>query len=806
MAKKIASKKKKKAAPKTRRSSVRDVIGIALLAMAALQVLAVLTFHPDDPFLGMQDPPHNWLGVIGANLACGLILATFGRIVSLTIPLLMAVFAIELIRAKGFRWTWQTGVPLIFAALLVSTFWGVFAVTGPEDIDPYVQSGFIGTELAKLILSGFGKTGSILVLSAAILIYLTVFFGIRWAKVMERSGAVGAKVGRGIGKAGKKLKPELKKRNPKRAPDDDDDDDDDEEEYEAPPISIGDDDEEDDYDYEEPEEKFDSITLEHEPDERDTPSDAEIVMDKMNEAKQEAATTPAALAAAENAEAKRERPEYLYPPVELLDEPEYTAASAEVDEQALRQQATLLEQTLEQFGVVAKVIAIHPGPVITRYDLKPGPGVKVGRIASLGDDLAMALAAPAVRILAPIPGAGAVGIEVPNHHSRTVFLREIVDSKAFRGSDKHLLMALGRTAQGDIYCIDLAKMPHMLIAGTTGSGKSVCINTIIASLLLRNQPEDVLVAMVDPKKLELSAYAELRKHHLLFVEDADEVIATEPKNAVALLQSIVTEMERRYTYLAEVGVRNIGEFNEFVEKGKIKPDEDGNEAVKMPYIVVIVDELADLMLTAAKEVEEPIARLAQMARAVGIHLVVATQRPSVDVITGVIKANFPARLAFMVASKIDSRTILDRPGAEALLGKGDALIMTNASPQPVRIHGAFISTEEVHKLIAHVANQPAFVKTCKLQAPADSDVGGGPGAIDDGTRDVLFEEAVKLVVRHQQGSVSLIQRRLKVGYSRAGRILDQLEQAGIVGPFEGSKAREVLMGPEEAEGFFNHEN
>ncbi len=797
MAKKSASKtskKKQKAAPKKRRSSARDVIGIALLAFSALLILAVLSFHPDDPFLGMEDPPQNRLGLVGAYVACALILTTFGRYISLALPLLCIVFAIELIRSKGFKWTWRIGFPLIFAAVLAATVWGVFAVTSPEDVDPYVRAGFVGAELAKLTLTGFGKTGAILILSAIALIFLTVFLGIRWAKVMDRGEKVGAKVGRGLGKAGQKLKREKKEKKPNKTNNPEDDPD------EIPIADTYDDDEE--THSEPPEESFDPITL-AEPEDDDPPSDAEIVLDQIKDPERDHSKTPAALAAQRDEEAngKKEKPEYAPPPVTLLVEPDINPDAADVDEEALRKQATLLEQTLEQFGVSAKVIAIHPGPVITRYDLKPGPGVKVGRIASLDDDLAMALASPAVRIQAPIPGAGAVGIEVPNHHTRMVYLREVVDTKTFRSSDKPLLMALGRTAQGDIFCIDLAKMPHMLIAGTTGSGKSVCINTIIASLLLRNKPEDVLVAMVDPKKLELSAYAELRKHHLLFVDDADEVIATEPKNAVALLQSIVSEMERRYTYLAEVGVRSIGEFNEFVEKGKVKPDEDGNEAVKMPYIVLIVDELADLMLTAAKEVEEPIARLAQMARAVGIHLVVATQRPSVDVITGVIKANFPARLAFMVASKIDSRTILDRPGAESLLGKGDALLMTNASPQPVRLHGAFISTEEVHRLIAHVANQPAFVKTCKLEAPADSDVAGDPGNIDDGARDVLFEEAVKLVVRHQQGSVSLIQRRLKVGYSRAGRILDQLEQAGIVGPFEGSKAREVMIGPEDIEDY-----
>lgn len=445
------------------------------------------------------------------------------------------------------------------------------------------------------------------------------------------------------------------------------------------------------------------------------------------------------------------------------------------------------------------MVRINPGPVITRYDLRLAPGTKLNKIVSLADDITMALKARAVRILAPIPGEGAVGVEVPNPITSTVRLHEIVSSSEFMESRDPLAIALGKNAQGEVFVADLAKMPHLLIAGTTGSGKSVCINTIITSLLLKNRPEDVLISMIDPKKIELSIYSELRRQHLLYLDDLDEVIATEPKNAVLLLKSVVQEMEHRYDSLAETGARSIIEYNQQVERGMIKPDEEGNEAVKLPYVVVIIDELADLMLTAAREVEEPIARLAQMARAVGIHLVVATQRPSVDVITGVIKANFPARMAFMVATKIDSRTILDRPGAEALLGKGDSLFLTSDSPFPVRIHGALITTDEVHAIVKHVVRQPAFVKSISLKLPESVQSLDGEDDLNPEARDSLFEPAGRLIIRYGQGSVSLIQRKLKVGYSRAGRILDQLEQAGVVGPFEGSKAREVLMDDEEFE-------
>jgi S-DNA-T family DNA segregation ATPase FtsK/SpoIIIE len=354
-----------------------------------------------------------------------------------------------------------------------------------------------------------------------------------------------------------------------------------------------------------------------------------------------------------------------------------------------------------------------------------------------------------------------------------------------------LTIALGETISGQVFVTSLDRMPHLLVAGATGSGKSVCLNAIIASMLYKAHPSQVDFVLVDPKRLELSTYRKLRFHHLTFREDLDEEVVTTAQNALAVLRSLEWEMENRYTLLARVGVRNIGEYNTRLREGKL-PEQEGVPLKPLPYMVLVIDELADLMLIAAKDVEEPIARLTQMSRAVGIHLIVATQRPSVDVITGVIKANFPARLAFQVASKIDSRTILDMNGAEKLLGNGDMLFLPPGSPEPIRIHGAYISSEETERLLDHIRKQPRYEKDL-LPIRTEGEDANGAGGLIDGQRDELFDEALKLVVRHQQGSISLLQRRLKIGYSRAARLIDQLEAAGVVGGFDGSKAREVLM-------------
>ncbi|MBC8345104.1 MAG: DNA translocase FtsK [Candidatus Marinimicrobia bacterium] len=480
-------------------------------------------------------------------------------------------------------------------------------------------------------------------------------------------------------------------------------------------------------------------------------------------------------------ERKAPKKSYQLPSAELLTNPINIQGGMSRDE--LVERANFLQQSLETFGVVGKVVNVSPGPVITLFEVEPAEGVRVNKFVALSDDLARVMEASRVRVIAPIPGKSSVGIEIPNRNPDMVYFKSVINSEKFTSSDSMLTIAVGKTTTGEIATLDLAKMPHLLIAGTTGSGKSVCMNTILASLLYQASPDEVKFVIIDPKKVEMTLYRDLSDYHLLKIEDIDEPIVTTPDNATLALRAVEKEMGRRYDVLADNVVRNIDEYN--------KKMRDKGEGI-MPFIVVLIDELADLMMMNAKEVEAPIARLAQLARAVGIHLVVATQRPSVDVITGIIKANFPSRIAFQVATKIDSRTIIDGPGAEKLIGRGDLLYLGSGSSEPTRLHNAFLSLEEIEALMAHVTGQP---KPDELVISSPRETMGAAGLIgeDTGGFDDLFDEAVRLVVMHQQGSISLIQRRLKVGYSRAARLIDEMEQAGIVGAFTGSKAREVLV-------------
>jgi S-DNA-T family DNA segregation ATPase FtsK/SpoIIIE len=451
--------------------------------------------------------------------------------------------------------------------------------------------------------------------------------------------------------------------------------------------------------------------------------------------------------------------EYVPPPLSLFED---SPSQAAIADEELMELAHSLEDKLGKFDVTAKVVEIHPGPVITSFELEPGSSTKVHQVVNLADDLALALKARSIRIVAPIPGKGTIGIEIPNRNPSAVRIKDILASKRFASSESRLELALGKDVSGNPYTVDLEGMPHLLIAGATGSGKSVCINSIITSLVFKNSPQQVQLLLIDPKRLELNLYEGIP--HLV-----SEVV-TEPKKAVRALGWVVEEMDLRYQLLASRGVRNIQSYDE-----------------GLPYIVVIIDELADLMLMLPQEMETAVCKLAQMARAVGIHLVVATQRPSVDVITGVIKANFPCRMAFKVASKTDSRTIIDANGAERLLGKGDMLMMPPASADPIRLHGAYVSSDETQNLVEFLRKQS------HLAAPAFSLESDERHDISTDLKDELFEDAARIVITHKQGSVSLLQRRLRIGYSRAARLVDILEAAGIVGPFEGSKARQVLV-------------
>ncbi len=482
---------------------------------------------------------------------------------------------------------------------------------------------------------------------------------------------------------------------------------------------------------------------------------------------------------------------YDYPSIELLEAPD---DRTQIDLDEIEENKQILLDKLETYNIEIAEIDAVVGPTVTRYELTPAPGVKISRITALEDDLAMALAAPGIRIIAPIPGKSAIGVEIPNRSRELVRLRSMLATAKFRDASRRdggkmaLPVVIGKTIEGEVFIEDLTKMPHLLIAGATGSGKSVGINTLIGGLLYACHPADLKFVLVDPKKIELNTYAGLLDHFIAMPEDLEEPITTEFGLAAGVLRTCEREMEHRYDLLAAAGVRGIQEYNAKVAKGSLDPD-DGHR--HLPYIVVVIDELADLMMTSGKEVEAPIARLAQMARAVGIHLVIATQRPSVDVITGLIKANFPSRIAYQVASRIDSRTIIDMGGAQHLIGNGDLLYMNGS--RITRLQGPFVSVEEVEQVVNFVQAQKGAGPY--LLPPVEAGGDGGPAGLGeaDEERDDLFEEAARVIVRSQQGSVSLLQRKLSVGYTRAARIVDQLEEAGIVGPFEGSKAREVLV-------------
>lgn len=485
--------------------------------------------------------------------------------------------------------------------------------------------------------------------------------------------------------------------------------------------------------------------------------------------------------------------DFEFPSFDLLDS---SRDNTRIDEHELKRNSQIIRETFETFKILIEKLNVTPGPVVTQYEFVPARGVKVSKINSYADDVAMALKAKGIRIIAPIPGKGTVGIEIPNSKRTMIRYHDVANTMAFAETKARLPLALGKTISGETYITDLAKMPHLLIAGTTGSGKSVGMNTIITSLLYKKHPSELKFVIIDPKRVEMNQYNDLQHLYMAQSPDvkADSPIINDPDDAIAVLQSTVKEMENRYKILESVRLKSISEYNEKIEKNAVN-DPSGTVHRKMPYIVVIVDELADLMMSGSKkEIEFCITRLAQMARAVGIHLVIATQRPSTDVITGLIKANFPARIAYTVNSGIDSRTILDQSGAEKLIGYGDMLCMPPGIASPVRVQNAYIDTDEIEAICNHILNQEGYSMPYML--PSANEKGGDSDNISGGDvedRDELFEDAARLVVENQIASVSMVQRRLKVGYARAGRIIDQLEEAGIVGKFKGSKSREVLL-------------
>lgn len=739
----------------------REVLGVMLIYLAVLLSLALVSHHPEEqPGQVKFGAARNLLGLAGAYISHFLFRHTIGY-PSLVLPLLCALWGWVLVRdrsrATARRWSLHMLAMAFYASILLAL---PEVAVHDGDFRAGELAGKMGLALARLLVGLFGLTGCIVLLIALMMGAVISATQVSIGSALLRAGDTVRAWWRRfyIRRLAAKREQQAQARQGQRP--------------EAvtkgvtavrPPVQ-------------------EVAPLRQKPPEQ--PPQLELHMPRPAGVAAESQKPPAAEVPPEH-----EEREYLFPSPELLDPPR--DQEVWLTRQELLENARLLETRLRDFGVRGRVVEINPGPVITRYEVEPAVGVKVSQFTSLADDLALVLRARRIRIVAPIPGKAAVGIEIPNPTPATVYLREIIDSAQFQRAESVLTVALGKTISGEIFTADLSTMPHLLIGGSTGSGKSVCLNTIIASILFKAHPSQVQLVLVDPKRLELSAYARLKDHHVTYLEGLDETVVTNAANTIAVLRSLEVEMERRYRVLNEAGVRNIEEYNQRVKKRLIKGP-DGKAARLLQYVVLIIDELADLMLTAAREVEEPIARLTQMSRAVGIHLIVATQRPSVDVITGVIKANFPARIAFQVASKVDSRTIIDQNGAEQLLGRGDMLFLPPASPEPIRLHNAYISTEEISRLIDHICRQPRVVPKFILPAWLEEQA---PGAAYRGERerDPLFAEAARIVVTHQQGSVSILQRRLKVGYSRAARLIDELEAAGIVGPFEGAKAREVLV-------------
>ena len=481
---------------------------------------------------------------------------------------------------------------------------------------------------------------------------------------------------------------------------------------------------------------------------------------------------------------------YQLPPIDLLDTHGQTSGIS-INKEELEENKNKIVETLSNYKIAIDKIKATVGPTVTLYEVIPAPGVRISKIKNLEDDIALSLSALGIRIIAPIPGKGTIGIEVPNSNPQIVSMKALIQSDKFQNSKFELPVALGKTISNETLVADLTKMPHLLMAGATGQGKSVGLNAILVSLLYKKHPSQVKFVLIDPKKVELTLFNKIERHFLAKLPGEEEAIITDTGKVVATLNSLCIEMDNRYDLLKDAQVRNIKEYNAKFIQRRLNP-EKGHQY--LPYIVLVIDEFADLIMTAGKEVETPIARIAQLARAIGIHLIVATQRPSVNVITGVIKANFPGRIAFRVTSKIDSRTILDAGGADQLIGRGDMIYSTGS--EIIRLQCGFVDTPEVEKICNFIGEQRAYPNALLLPEYIDEKAASTKGGFDDEDRDEKFEEAARIIVIHQQGSASLLQRKLKLGYNRAGRIVDQLEAAGIIGPFEGSKARKVFVADE----------
>jgi S-DNA-T family DNA segregation ATPase FtsK/SpoIIIE len=781
-----------------------QVLGVLLLAFGLLCLVSLISYSPEDPPNSSRPPElaQNLAGWFGAHLSYRLLFVVgYGAFALDGLLLIWGWFMFS--RRPLARLAWQTGAILILVVLFCAS---TGVPSSGRTHQAFLLGGWLGVTLSsQLLVPYLGQIGSVIFLGAALVVLGLVATDLPIARIPELIGsglqAVFLTLTSGLSsvvsflaslreRAGvrwinwresqrekREVKAEARALEAAQAAASGVEIDEEEAEFE--------DEDEEEWEEEDSEDVFalDETDLK-EPDieEPELPASPNLpkALPIPKIVTKEAKAKPAPIATARPPQPVGDLV-YELPSLDLLDAPPQN--NDEVDRDYLLEGAEILEKSLRSFGVDGKVKQVNPGPVITSYEVQPPVGVKVNRIVNLSDDLALVMKARSIRIQAPIPGKAAVGIEVPRPDPSIVYLRDVLEDSSFQKSKAKLTLGLGKTATGDPISADLAKMPHLLIAGATGAGKSFCVNALIASLLLRATPKEVRFIMVDPKMLELSLYDSIP--HLL------SNVVTDPKVASDALKWAVAEMENRYRAMSQYAVRNISEYNKKLDALRDQaetPEDKAGVPEHLPYLVIVIDELADLMLTAPRDIENSLARLAQMARAVGIHLILATQRPSVNVITGTIKANFPSRIAFRVASKVDSRTILDANGAEKLLGNGDMLFLPSGKPEPIRIHGAYIETEETERLVAHVSSQG--VKLDRVEF--------GPGLndfdLEEDQRDARFDEALRLVVMHQQGSASLLQRRMKVGYARAARLVDELERAGVVGASDGSsKARPVLV-------------
>ena len=783
MAKKKGKSKKKSLKKPDLRINDRNrlIVGLLLVFIGLALFISIISFFfswkYDQSNLNYEiggEPAHNWIGKTGANLSHLLVYKGFG-IFSLLVPYAIVYSGLLFIAKKSFfnhikRWFWT------FIYMYTGSFF--LAILFPSN---YIWGGLFGKEFSYFSHQIFGRVGSIFLLLFIILGIISIKFGLDTESVKAFFASFN-----------KKKTHSEDNLSPLEADD----------EPLIPTQDVGIMELDDDMVIKNPisEEVVDIPESDEEKPEKKEEKIADKTGFNIAIAGDEEIVKKAEHLVEEQGpyDPKLELSDYRYPGFDLLKD--YGATDITYNEKELKRNKDKIVKTLLDFKIKISKIEVIVGPSVTLYEIVPEAGVRISKIKNLEDDIALSLAALGIRIIAPMPGKGTIGIEVPNKIRKIVPMRSVLQSKRFQEAEMALPVAMGKTITNETYVFDLTKMPHLLVAGATGQGKSVGINAILTSLLYKKHPAEIKFVLVDPKKVELTLYNKIERHFLAKLPDEEEAIITDVSKVVQTLNSLTKEMDSRYDLLKNAMVRNIKEYNEKFAKRMLNP-EKGHKY--LPYIVLVVDEFADLMMTAGKEIELPIARIAQLARAVGIHLIVATQRPSVNVITGMIKANFPARIAFAVTSKIDSRTILDSGGAERLIGKGDMLISTGNDL--VRLQCAFVDTPEVEKVTDFIGSQRAYPSAFAL--PEVEDESGGTNfddSIED--RDELFKDAAYVLVSAQQGSASLLQRKLKLGYNRAGRIIDQLEAAGIVGPFEGSKARKVLIPDVIAlDEFFNNE-